>query len=491
MTRRELLAALAGLAAGALAGCSPRDSRNAIESHPPTVTGARTASPTPSPTAIMTRTATQVSYPSPTGTQTSTVLPSQEPEPTRTSTATPSSTLRSTPTSSTAPSPTPETRPTETLIPSATPEPDPTNTAVPSSTPETKPTATPVASAPPEPKPTDTAMPSPTSGPKALVALASCPTYARDAVEARLRDMVGALGGLGNIVKPGATVVIKTNLTGGVNAGSVEGRPRSETFWTHPEVVRAICTLCREAGSGRIVVAEGWGLETLSLEGYGDLIGELGVEAIDLDIPDPFGGFVEATVGEGWETHERLYMHRILAEADVLVSVAKLKCHASAGVTLALKNLFGCVPLGKYKVNPSDSARSALHSGDWHTRLPRIVVDIAQALPIHFSVIDGVLSQDAGEGPWNASQSGDLLRANSPGVLIAGEDPVAVDAVATSVMGFDPTAARGESAFLNSDNHIVLAGERGLGVHRLDQVGIVGESIETVRYPFHAVPKQV
>jgi len=417
-TRREFLAALIGLTAGALTACRPQ------ERVTPTVPF------TPTPTSIPTAISTATRWP------TATLTATQTPRPSSTSTAT------------------------GTPSPTRTSEPTPTNTVVPTSTP----------------------------APKALVAVARCPDYSR-AVEARVREMVHELGGLSDVIKPGATVIIKPNLTAGGNAGRVDGHPPNETYTTHPAVVRAIGLLCQEAGAGRIVLAEGWGLESFPRNGYEEVIRELGAETVNLDVSDPYEDFVQVPVGEGWQVYEWFYMHPILTEADVLISVAKLKCHASAGVTLSLKNLFGCPPLSRYKEHPEDSARSALHAGDWPTRLPRIIVDLAQALPIHFSLIDGVMSLDAGEGPWNASQSGDLLKAISPGVLIASRNPVAADAIATAIMGFDPTAGRGESAFLNSDNHIMLAAERGLGTCWPDEIGILGEPIEAVRFLFHAVPK--
>ena len=109
-------------------------------------------------------------------------------------------------------------------------------------------------SATPARTPTVTTVPSSTPVSKTLVSLAACSSYDRNVVEARVRDMVTTLGGLEDIIEPGATVVIKPNLTAGGDRGLVDGRPPNETYTTHPEVVRAITTLCREAGAGRIVL---------------------------------------------------------------------------------------------------------------------------------------------------------------------------------------------------------------------------------------------
>jgi uncharacterized protein (DUF362 family) len=113
------------------------------------------------------------------------------------------------------------------------------------------------------------------------------------------------------------------------------------------------------------------------------------------------------------------------------------------------------------------------------TRLPRVIVDLLRARPIHFALIDGIKTSEGGEGPWIGNPS-----PVEPGVLVAGADPVAADAVSTAVMGFDPTATRSESPFLRSDNHLNIAAELGLGTNRLDQIEVIGVPIDNVRCEF-------
>ena len=68
--------------------------------------------------------------------------------------------------------------------------------------------------------------------------------------------------------------------------------------------------------------------------------------------------------------------------------------------------------------------------------MPRVVVDLNRVRPIHLALIDGIKTVEAGEGPWIKT-----MAPVAPGVLVAGKNPVATDAVAAAVMGFDPTAA--------------------------------------------------
>ena len=88
-------------------------------------------------------------------------------------------------------------------------------------------------------------------------------------------------------------------------------------------------------------------------------------------------------------------------------------------------------------------------------RLPRIIAELCSARPVHLAIIDGVKTATGAEtnyGSPNRPQA-----AVNPGVLIAGTNCVATDAVAMAVMGFDPMADRGAPPFANSDSMLHLA----------------------------------
>jgi len=70
-------------------------------------------------------------------------------------------------------------------------------------------------------------------------------------------------------------------------------------------------------------------------------------------------------------------------------------------------------------------------------------------------------------------------------VLIGGLNAVATDAVATAVMGFEPTAEKPETPFHNTDNHLNLARAAGLGTNRLEDIEVKGTPIDEVRYPYN------
>jgi len=115
-------------------------------------------------------------------------------------------------------------------------------------------------------------------------------------------------------------------------------------------------------------------------------------------------------------------------------------------------------------------------------RVPRITVDVCAARPIHLAVIEGITAMSGGEGPWCGEET---LKVTTPGVVIAGLNPVSTDAVATAVMGYpNPRAARGIKPFQDCDNHLLLAEQAGLGIADLGQIDVRGMPIEKARYPY-------
>ena len=116
-------------------------------------------------------------------------------------------------------------------------------------------------------------------------------------------------------------------------------------------------------------------------------------------------------------------------------------------------------------------------------RVPRIVVDVCAARPIQLAIIDGITAMNGGEGPWCSDAA--VIKFTQPGVLIAGLNPVATDAVATAVMGYEnPRATRGTKPFGFCDNHLLLAEQAGLGSADLARIDVRGAPIATVKYPY-------
>lgn len=300
------------------------------------------------------------------------------------------------------------------------------------------------------------------------VAIGKVKTYDRKDVQDLLDNMITKLGGLGDVVKPGDSVAIKPNLTGGTHSGRWINQAPIETFVTHPEVIRALVNQVRRAGAKEIYIVEAvYEWESYSEWGYEEMARELGVTLIDLNSPKPYADFVDAAVGADSYIYPSFVFNRLLTEIDVFMSVSKLKNHYYAGVTHTMKNLFGLAPLQFYRSSDSETYRSAFHGrvSETRTRMPRVILDLNRARPIHFSLIDGIKTITGGEGPWISGTN-----TIEPGVLVAGKNCVATDAVATAVMGHDPMGEYPKTPYLRADNHLNLAAAKGLGTNQLEEI---------------------
>lgn len=157
---------------------------------------------------------------------------------------------------------------------------------------------------------------------------------------------------------------------------------------------------------------------------------------------------VEIEVPNG-EVLKTLTVPRLVTESAI-ISAAKLKTHMNTDVTLGMKNMFGLLP-DKFK-------------GKYHMKgISKVIADINTVLKPALTVIDGFVGME-GKGPID----GTPVQMN---LVIAGTDPVATDATASRVMGFDPFEIA----------HIRKAYEKGLGKI---EAKILGEEVENVKKPF-------
>jgi uncharacterized protein (DUF362 family) len=341
------------------------------------------------------------------------------------------------------------------------------------------------------------------------VAVVSCRGYGPEVRQALDRSF-DLLGGLGGLVK-NRTVTVKLNLTGGVFS-PFQGRPVGETYMTHYATALALANSLFAAGARRVrfvesmprradlrdtLVLADWDVRTLEAAGKVEFENtrNLGRGKSYAQLPVSGGGYVFSS----------LRLNQSYQDTDVMVSLAKLKNHVTAGVTLSMKNFFGLTPNSIYgdEAGREDAVagRTALHcpigyehiklpglkdnvtSQDPTWRVPRITVDICAARPIHLAIIDGITSMRGGEGPWCGTVA--ELTLTTPGVLIVGLNPVSTDAVGTAVMGYDdPRAPRGTKPFTICDNHLLLAEQAGLGVAALDHLDLRGLPLDKARYPY-------
>jgi hypothetical protein len=198
-------------------------------------------------------------------------------------------------------------------------------------------------------------------------------------------------------------------------------------------------------------------------------------------------------------------------DCDVFVSLAKMKEHATAGITLSMKNCFGLTPCTIYGTGAGvdeptvvpTGGRDMVHSGrrqpskiappekdptsprEAGYRVPRTVVDLISARPIDLEVVEGIRTMAGGEGPWIPG-----CKAVAPGVIVAGTNPVNVDAVSMAVMGFDPMGDRGTPPFETCDSTLRLAEGVGIGTRDLKRIEVVGTPIQEALFSFAELRRQ-
>jgi uncharacterized protein (DUF362 family) len=348
--------------------------------------------------------------------------------------------------------------------------------------------------------------------PTAPVAVARCTAYGVD-VMPTLATMFDQLGGLRRIVN-GKTVTMKINVTGSPPE-FFQGLPLGRTYWVNPQVLGSVIHLLGQAGARRIRVVESpTGSHLATLQEFLALAkwnpsdfssAAPNVEFENTNWPGPSGKYVRFQVPGGGLLFPAYDMSRAYADCDVFISLAKLKEHSTAGVTLSMKNCFGNTPTTIYGEGagldePSKTpqgGRSMLHQGDRQPsrsslpeidphsprdpgyRVPRVTADLVAARPIHLAIIDGIESVAGGEGPWVQN-----FRTVRPGLLIAGTNCVTTDAVCTALMGFDPMAELGTAPFEHCTSTLKLAEQLGIGTRDLRRIEVRGLPIEKGRFDF-------
>ena len=279
--------------------------------------------------------------------------------------------------------------------------------------------------------------------PPSRVAIRRAASYRAD-LTALLDETLGAFG----LPVQGRAVLLKPNF--------VEPDPQG-VINTHPAVVAAARECFLRLGAKTVIVAEGPGHERdtegiVETNGLRHYLGPLADKFVDLNVDD----VRLVRTGTRASQVKELYLPRTVLEADFVVSMPKLKTHHWAGVTLSLKNMFGIVPGSCY-----GWPKNALH---W-AGLTRSILDINSTVRPDFAIVDGIVAME-GNGPLQGD-------AKPCGLLVAGDDPVAVDATCARIMGLVPERI----------DYLARAGLL-LGHLKKENVKQLGESLESVRTPF-------
>lgn len=285
------------------------------------------------------------------------------------------------------------------------------------------------------------------------VSIVKCDKY--EQVQRAVDEALELIGGIEKFVKKGDKVVIKPNL--------VSKKNPDEAVTTHPDFLHAVIVAVERAG-GEVTIAESPGgpynqaiLKSLySVCGIDKAIeGTNAVLNYDTD-------FSEVSYPDG-VTVKSFPIIKPIQEADVIISLPKLKTHAMTSYTGAVKNLFGTIP--------------GTHKADYHFRLNdrsafcSMLVDLCGCVKPTLSIMDGVWGME-GDGP-TAGENRHI------GLVLASSNSYALDMAACHIIGYKP----------HEIDTVKYSIERGLCPDSVDKLELAGVDIETVRIPDFKKPQ--
>lgn len=290
----------------------------------------------------------------------------------------------------------------------------------------------------------------------AEVAVVRCPDYKQETVDRGIEECLDHIGGLARWVKPGDRVLLKANV--------LSAKPPEAGVTTHPAVIKAVVRAVQKAGgiplvgdsSGGMGASKSQTKVALAVTGIQAAAEEAGAEIVNFDL----AGVIDSANQGG-----RIPVYQIarpVFEADVVISLPKLKTHSATLFTGAIKNMYGTIP-GYRK---SEYHRLAPGLADF----AEVLVDIFARSRTRLAIMDGVLAME-GNGPA-AGPTREL------GLLLASSDCVALDAVASYIIGFKPLDIATTRA----------AAGRGLGEAELSKITVLGTALDEVRVPDFELP---
>jgi uncharacterized protein (DUF362 family)/NAD-dependent dihydropyrimidine dehydrogenase PreA subunit len=250
---------------------------------------------------------------------------------------------------------------------------------------------------------------------KPLVSISKCSSYEQSTVRAALGDLLAPLGGMESFVKPADNVLLKINL--------LRASAPDQAVTTHPEIIRAVIEKVREAGGIPIVGDSPGGpnkprmlKNIIATTGIGKMCEETGTELVIFDHDT-----TTIKVPEG-KLYTSFSAGKAVVNADVVITMPKLKTHGFMKFTGAVKVLFGVIP--------------GMEKMQYHLKVPDrfdfadMLLDLYLAVKPTLSIMDAVVGME-GEGPSGGNPK-------YIGALMASRDSIALDFAASKIIGFNP-----------------------------------------------------
>jgi uncharacterized protein (DUF362 family) len=250
----------------------------------------------------------------------------------------------------------------------------------------------------------------------------------------------------------GKTVLLKPNL--------VEF-DQNTCINTDPRLVLAARELFLKQGASQVWIGEGPGhrRDTWDLAdqaGYRKTVPDFDSRFVDLNLDD-------ALPLRAFQNSMDLYLPKTVLNADLVVSLAKMKTHHWAGATLSMKNFFGIVPSAIY-----GWPKNLLH----YQGIDKSIVELNRLVRHSFAIVDGIVAME-GNGPIQGTPV-------NAGVVVMGRDFAAVDATCARLMKLDPLKIK----YLRESARL---GIPDLGAIEETQIDQRGESLSPLARPFAVV----
>ncbi|OHB69368.1 MAG: hypothetical protein A2W17_02115 [Planctomycetes bacterium RBG_16_41_13] len=282
-----------------------------------------------------------------------------------------------------------------------------------------------------------------------IVSIAKCDDYTLEKVYHAIHRSLSLLNGTEMLVRPGKKVLLKLNLLS-------SSQTPERAVNTHPAVVRALVDIFQKDFGCEVYIGDSSGsvknsstFNAFRVTRINEIAENTGARIVNFDKDKYIDVY-----NKDYEILDKFRIARTLREVDFIVSVPKLKTHGLTQYTGAIKNMLGSIP-GNGKKNVHLIAPKP-------TVFAKALVDIYQMTPPNLIIMDAIVGME-GNGP-NAGNP------KKVGLIISSRDSVALDTVASNIIGFEPMAVP----------TIRFAHQRGLGIGELSNITVAGESIQNV-----------
>ncbi|MDY6935403.1 MAG: DUF362 domain-containing protein [Spirochaetota bacterium] len=271
------------------------------------------------------------------------------------------------------------------------------------------------------------------------------------------KNTIQALSDIDLTTIKGKKVLLKPNAGRIANPGS--------GITTNPQVVAAAIDTFHKAGA-RVAVGESpiTGvnvIEAFESSGIASVVRERNCPLLDMDVGQP----AKTAIRDGIVI-QSIKVCSVVFDYDIVVSIPVMKTHMHTGVTLAIKNMKGCL----WRRSKVELHMLSRIEGIDDMPLDIAIADMSSILRPSLSIIDGTTGME-GLGP----SAGEAKRLD---VIVTGIDSFAVDSIACSLMGLDA----------NKVPHLRIGAERGYGVIDISRIKVSPDTWRESSSPFKPPP---